>query len=1413
MVLSAGSTDGIVTEWRLEFDEVQDEETCEVAQDEDEEQTAWVASEDEHLEGAPRCLPGAPRSELFSERLRSIRDDDVSKMLAATFESPKLPWVGGVATPVEPKPTAAPNDDLTLDWVFGYSAQRMRQNVRYNDLGHVVYPAACLGIVLDKARREQKHVSAHTDEITAMATFGNLCATSGRSVSMAPKICVWDSADAVQKAWLETCLGGRAVSAIAFCQKGTYLAAVCEDDEHMLYIFDWRTNSMVGFAPTGPNKALCLAFSATMQLVIGSVDSFSVWDCGSLGALHCKRGIFGAAAPKQSIFSVAWVASEEGDETAVVGGSLGSVYRVRGRFLEGGEKLHLGPVTSMFAVPPPLKGQVKPGDEENLLWGVALLTGGHDGKVKLLGSDLQVRMEFDMAKPTYGSLKPPISSVCLNSDRRKMLIGTAGSEIYELATIDGSDLNGGPIVTGHCSGTLSACAAHPQLDEFATVGDDMSLRFWDAGGFKNQSDRGHRQLRCLRLEDSARALDFSPNGHLIAVGLGAENKGSGTVLIVQTLKPQLEIVKQLNKSSAPITCLRFSPDGNTLAAAAQDGLVYVYDCLNHFDLKSKCKGHSQAALHLDFSKDSKLLRSASNGPAWELLVHWVETGQVQEGQVQDLAEQVRDEEWASSSLPIGWGVVGAYAAGAAVDDVASVARDGALLATGDLSGLVRLCRWPAISHNAPAKHFHAHAANVSCVRFSPSGQVLASTGRDDKCLILWKRSYNEGCAPEALDRNALHALSLRHDPDAAAVDDVASAVENDEAAAPSPAPDVEAPAETLDWRSQLEAPSETCSKTEAKCPRAMRFVYGVPTQRESLGYNSLGDVVYAVGKLGVVYSKQLHSQKFYDSGAAITALAVSFDGSLAVSSDASGLNVWGANSGIQLCALPVHLSPRVTHCAFSPKTANGTFLAAVGRGGPALNGRLAVAVYLSTSSSFQGDAQHVATLTLTLKVVTLLALGDGLGKFDLVVGGAGSEGTPDVVFYKISGRNVSALRTVSGEPKALNCGAFAAECVFTGSADGAVSVWATESENAIAVLCADRAAHVGGVESMVPCGKTCVSGGSKDGWIKVWSPTMDLIASFSLGANPPAILALAVDVRGVKMAALTSDFKLHEIVRDSGAQRCMLQGSSDSHVASSPCGNFFASVGAAGILRVYDVGQRCRIAELDLGFASHAVAWSPNSFEIACGCTGAAAEGKVLVAAFDKKTYFLGKSCEVHNAKKAVTVLRFSGDGVTLAAGSADAIVYLYAKKDRAADAAYALYAAMDRLTSPVASLDFCLESKLLKASSSTHEIACCTVASGEQVTSVKDVRWATSTCSVSWETQASHASTVTSVSRSPDSSTLAVASHGGVTFRAYPASDDAVPPLLTVQAHAADVTSLDWCPDGSLITAAAGDAIIAHFA
>ena len=144
----------------------------------------------------------------------------------------------------------------------------------------------------------------------------------------------------------------------------------------------------------------------------------------------------------------------------------------------------------------------------------------------------------------------------------------------------------------------------------------------------------------LPLDDYARACCYSPNGHLIAVGMGGDvGRGKrpkdGTVVIVQTQKQSLDVVKELKNASEWISDIKFSPNGELLAVASHDNKVYVYDCLANFALKCACSGASSYIKHIDFATDSSALQCSTG--AYELLYFIATSGEI----LHDGAEEVQ----------------------------------------------------------------------------------------------------------------------------------------------------------------------------------------------------------------------------------------------------------------------------------------------------------------------------------------------------------------------------------------------------------------------------------------------------------------------------------------------------------------------------------------------------------------------------------------------------------------------------------------------------------------------------------------------------------------------------------------------------------------------------------------------------
>jgi WD40 repeat protein len=175
----------------------------------------------------------------------------------------------------------------------------------------------------------------------------------------------------------------------------------------------------------------------------------------------------------------------------------------------------------------------------------------------------------------------------------------------------------------------------------------------------------------------ARACAYSPDGVYLAVsfGCGAKNKQNkklaedGMIRIYRQgsdpanpALPTLVKVSELKEAKQWISVLKFSPDGNTLAAGSRDNSIYLYSVSQMFKRKAKFSKHNAgkptnvelSALltfcdvmlllpginQLDFSADGRYLQSCCSG--YEILFSEVNTGtQVTNGATQFLGVYFR----------------------------------------------------------------------------------------------------------------------------------------------------------------------------------------------------------------------------------------------------------------------------------------------------------------------------------------------------------------------------------------------------------------------------------------------------------------------------------------------------------------------------------------------------------------------------------------------------------------------------------------------------------------------------------------------------------------------------------------------------------------------------------------------------
>ncbi|CAN0506680.1 unnamed protein product [Laminaria digitata] len=58
------------------------------------------------------------------------------------------------------------------------------------------------------------------------------------------------------------------------------------------------------------------------------------------------------------------------------------------------------------------------------------------------------------------------------------------------------------------------------------------------------------------------------------------------------MEDAFRVVNTLKDALKPISCIRFSPDGNRMAAGSLDGSIYIYSVLENFKLEVRLRSDS-----------------------------------------------------------------------------------------------------------------------------------------------------------------------------------------------------------------------------------------------------------------------------------------------------------------------------------------------------------------------------------------------------------------------------------------------------------------------------------------------------------------------------------------------------------------------------------------------------------------------------------------------------------------------------------------------------------------------------------------------------------------------------------------------------------------------------------------------------
>lgn len=715
---------------------------------------ASTTDRDENRAPEPVLAPSSSYHDLVDDEF--FKSDDVTK--GDEFLAVK-PWTGAVREPstyVESsdRQSALPNQELRLEFAYGVNTCATASNCAYyaDDSWEIVYTSASLGIVYNtKTQTQLLHQGHGSNAISALAVHprGDLVVTgdSGIGSKQTPTLILWDANSGSTMAQIST-VHARGVLLLGFAPSGERFASVGMEDDHSLAIY-----ALVNGGGSGRNSRtegalqiqLLISVKTSKQRVWGLClnDDMEAVTCGEQHILFfqdeanqggkprrdgavvtsLKRGLFSSHKQCNSRSTVLQAVFFFKPQTVVSSQADGSLYLWKDRrCVDVKLKAHSGAIPALAL------------DRKRQL----LFSAGRDGKICSWNTQLENTRVIDLGQlaaesgvaPSLSLTSTKLQSLAVREGR--LLVATMGSEICEVieeeAPADSrrerqsnSSYRLVVHVRGHTKGEVWGLAVHPSQLQFATAGDDGSVRLWDAPT--------RSALMMYRWEPplpQLRALAFSSDGNHLAVGTS-----DGRVRIL--LSSCDTVVTEWKCGPHGVRVLKYSPDNELLAIGGQDRRVHLLDARTYHKV-GELSGHSAAASHMDFSRDGSTLQTVSVG-AGELLF-W----DVRAKKQITSASAVRDTQWATWSCPFGWPVQGVYPPESDGSDVNAVARsrDQRVVAVAGDDGTVKLFQYPCVTRAAPPRVYAGHASHVTNCAFSAGDSFLLTTGGRDQTVCQFR---------------------------------------------------------------------------------------------------------------------------------------------------------------------------------------------------------------------------------------------------------------------------------------------------------------------------------------------------------------------------------------------------------------------------------------------------------------------------------------------------------------------------------------------------------------------------------------------------------------------------------------------------------------------------------------------------
>ena len=237
---------------------------------------------------------------------------------------------------------------------------------------------------------------------------------------------------------------------------------------------------------------------------------------------------------------------------------------------------------------------------------LALSTDGRWAAAPGAGADANVVMLWDIETGVlvrrFEGHEGDLTSIAFSPDQQQLVSAAWDSTLISWDIRTGNELRR---FKGH-TGAVFDVAFSPDGSQLVSGSEDRTITLWDAA-------TASIVRRFEGFSDSVNSVAFSPDGHSILAAMGTIRYVAGSNnddrLHLLNADTGAEI-RPFEGHSAPITTVRFSPDGKTVLSASTDATLDLWDAASGGEIR-RFIGHGTAVWSADFSPDGRYAISGS----------------------------------------------------------------------------------------------------------------------------------------------------------------------------------------------------------------------------------------------------------------------------------------------------------------------------------------------------------------------------------------------------------------------------------------------------------------------------------------------------------------------------------------------------------------------------------------------------------------------------------------------------------------------------------------------------------------------------------------------------------------------------------------------------------------------------------